>query len=414
MLAMKRKLNRLALSGILVAGLAATGIAAADNDVPGVTKNQILVGTLGPQTGPAAAYDGVRKGIATYFHYVNENGGVDGRKLKLIAYDDQYQPAKTVRLARRLVDEDHVFATLGDIGSPTNAAVKGYMEKKGVPMIMLCSAASQFFNPPIPNYMGSCIASYDFEGRMMVHYAIDKLHDKRIAIAYDNDDYGSPINDAADKALKNYKDAKLVATVNFQANDSDFSAQAQKLSDAKPDAILVFSTPSPAAHLKQALYNIGVNSGNVDYITTQEGGNDHVLFDLAGKNIWDGSYSMAAVPEPDTDSKAMKLFLSQFQKQFPNTPATGSPELGWASAQVFVEALKRTHPLTRENFLKSFYTFNNWKGSLYASIGFTKENHHGVNTMFFTKAENGKIVPVSGLISIDPSTGHFTEEPMSH
>ena len=409
MSAIQRKLYRALMSGILLVGICATAQAA--DSVPGVSKHQILVGNLGPQTGPAAPYDAVRKGIVAYFDYVNAHGGVHGRKLKVIGYDDQYQPAKTVRLARRLVEEDNVFAMIGNIGSPTNAAVKGYMEKQGMPMIMICTAAGQFFEPPIPNYMGSCMASYTFEAQTMVHYVVDSLHDKRIAIAYQNDDYGTPMKDAAVKALNNYSNAKLVETVNFQAGDADLSAQAQKLSDAKPDAILVFAISSPGAHLKQALYNIGVNSGNTDYMITQEGGNDSSIFNLAGKSIWDGSYSLADAPEPDSDNKAVKLYISQFHKAFPNEAASGSSESGWASAQVFVEALKRTKTLTRENFLNSFYTFNDWKGSLFTSVTFTKDNHHGVTKMFATRAEKGRIVPVSGLMSINPATGRFEEEP---
>ncbi len=133
----RRNAYRVLLSLFLVAGFVGANAAQAAQDVPGVSKNEIRVGTLGPQTGPAAAYDGVRKGIQTYFDYVNEHGGVDGRQLKLFAYDDQYQPAKTVRAMHRLVEQDHIFATLGDIGSPTNAAVEGYVKKHHLPMIML-------------------------------------------------------------------------------------------------------------------------------------------------------------------------------------------------------------------------------------------------------------------------------------
>ncbi len=406
-----RRVQQLFIAGTLLAGFMGANAALAADKVPGVSSTEIRVGTLGPQTGPAAAYDGVRKGIITYFRYINDQGGVDGRKLKLFAYDDQYQPSKTVQLAKRLVEQDDVFAMLGNIGSPTTGAIKKYIEKKGVPIIMLCSAADEFFSPPIPEIMGSCIASYTLEGKVMVDYAVKKLGAKRIAFAYSNDDYGTPINKEATKWIKNYKNAELVATVNFQMADSDLSSQAQKLRQAKPDAILVFSQPAPAAHLKKALYQIGINSGNTKYLTTQEGGNDQTLFDLAGKAVWDGSYSIAEMPTPDSaaDDPAMQLFLKEFKKDFPDTPPTGAPQLGWASGQVFVAALKKTKDLTRENFLNTFYSFQNWKGSLYSGLTFTKENQHGVTTFVITQAKDGKIVPISGLISSD-GHGGFTEQ----
>lgn len=409
MFGIRKRAYQLIVASVFLAGFIGINTAQAADKVPGVTDNEIRVGNLDPHTGPAAVYDGIRKGVLSYFNYVNDQGGVKGRKLKLIAYDDQYQPAKTVRLMKRLVEEDNVFATVGDVGTPTNTAIKNFVVKKGLPMIMLCSAATRFFQPPIANFMGACIASYAFEGDLMLNYAVKKLGAKRIAIAYSNDDYGTPINESATKAMKNYPDAKIVARVNYQVGDSDFSAQAQKLRQAKPDAILVFSQPSPTAHLKKALYDIGVTSKNTDYLTTQEGGNDTVVWDLAGKDAWQGSYSMAMMPGAYVDTKPMKLFVREFKKNFPDTSPSGSPQVGWAAAQVFVEALKRTKDLTRENFLKSFYTFNNWQGSLYAGVTFTPKNHYGVTSLIITRAKDGKMLPVSGGISKDPDTGKFVE-----
>lgn len=409
MFSISGRLIRLVTYSMALTAFFGLNTAEASSPVPGVTDHQILVGTLGPQTGPVAAYDGVRKGIQAYFDYVNHNGGVKGRQLKLIAYDDQYQPGKTVALIRRLVEEDQVFALLGNIGTPTTSAVEKYIEKKGIPLVMLASGASKFFNPPIANFMGSCVASYSLEARVMVNYAIKKLGDKNLAIAYSNDDYGVPVSRAAVEAIKTYHGVKVVQQVKFQVGDSDLSSQAQKIGQAKPDAILVFAQPSPTAHLKKALYAIGISSKNTDFMTTQEGGHEPKLFELAGKEVWNGSYSMAALPGIDSSSKGMALFVQQFHKQFPDDSPAGQPQLGWGSAQVFVEALRRTKVLTRKNFLKSFYTFHNWEGSICAGISFSEGNHSGVNTLFITQAIDGKTVPISGLISADPDSGKIIE-----
>lgn len=410
MFGIRKRTYQFIAAGVLLTGFIGIGTAQAADDVPGVTDTEVRVGNLDPHTGPAAVYDGIRKGIQSYFNYVNEKGGVNGRKLKLFAYDDQYQPAKTVRLTKRLVEEDHIFATLGNVGTPTTTAVKDYVVKKGVPMIMLCSAATRFFQPPIANFMGACIASYTLEGELMLNYAVKKLGAKRIAIAYSNDDYGTPINESTTEAMKDYPNAEIVARVNYQIGDSDFSVQAQKLRQAKPDAILVFSQPSPTAHLKRALYQIGVTSENTDYLTTQEGGNDTVAWDLAGKDAWAGSYSLATMPGAFVDTKPMKLFVSEFKKNFPDTSPSGSPQMGWAAGQVFVEGLKRTKDLTRENFLKSFYTFDNWQGSLYAGVTFNEHNHYGLTSLLVTRAKDGKMIPITGGISKDPKTGKFVEK----
>ncbi len=402
--------RRLLMAGALLAVLFSISTVTAAEAVPGVTDTEIRIGNLGPQTGPAGIYDDVRKGIQAYFDYTNDQGGVHGRKLIMIAYDDQYQPAKTVRLTRRLVEQDRVFAMVGNIGSASISAVKNYLIKHNVPMVMICSAASEFFDPPISNFMGSCTPSYALQGKLILDYAVTQLGSKRIAIAYQNDDYGTPISKAISNAIKNYPGVEIVAKVNFQSADTDLSAQAQKLQQAKPDAILVPAIMAPSTHLKKALYRIGVNSANTAYITTQEVGHNPKLFELAGKGVWEGTYTPASLAVNDSGSDEMKLFAAQLKKSFPKVPsASSTSQTGWAIGQVFVEALKRTKVLTRDNFLNSFYGFDNWTGSLYSGVTFTPDNHRGISALFMSRAKDGGFIPVSGLFSLESETGKFIE-----
>ncbi|PWA12784.1 hypothetical protein DCC39_03815 [Pueribacillus theae] len=374
----------------------------------GVTDEEILIGHLGPQTGPTAIYDLVRKGIETHFEYVNENGGVNGRKLKLIAYDDQYQPAKTVQLAKKLVDEDKVFAVLGNICTPCNTAAKDYYVQKGVPMVLVNSGAKEFVDPPIDSYMGSAVFNYQAEAKIFLDYAVTKLGAKKIALAYQNDDFGKEFFESAKEAIGNYPDAEIVTEVTFLATDTDFSSQAKKLENANPDAVLNFATPNPAANLKKAMHKIGLDQP--DYIVSTVGANDTNLFELAGKEVWEGTYSggIFPMPETSTNDEDVKLFVERFSKNYPNDPATSFSENGWAVAQVLVEAIKRTEgDLTWENFLNAFYTFDNWDGSLYAGVTFSEDNHYGLTSMFMTEAKDGKIVPITEPITIDPSSGEI-------
>ncbi len=387
------------------------GQGAAETDEPelaqGVTEDQILVGHLGPQTGPVAIYDGIRKGIDSYFSYVNEQGGVNGRMLELVAYDDQYQPAKTVQLARRLVEEDQVFAMLANVCTPCNTAAKDYYIEQGIPIIMLGSGSSQFVNPPIPNYMGSSIVNYEFEARVLADYAANTLGAERIAIAFQNDDYGSPLAERAAQEIEGFENAQVVQQVNFQAGDADLSAQAQRLKQANPDAILVFSVPAPAAQLKKALYGIGLREPA--FIVSSVGGNAKQLFDLAGADVWEGTYSSAVYPMPgQSDDEDIALYSEQFSEDYPNMALADWGQAGWAAAEVFVEALERTDVLTWENFLNSFYTFDNWEGSIYTGVTFSEDNHYGLTSLFITEAQDGNIVPISEPITFDPATGEIT------
>lgn len=377
----------------------------------GVTDQQILVGHLGPQTGAGAVYDSIRKGIDAYFNYVNENGGINGRNLKQIAYDDEYMPGKTVNLAKKLVEEDKVFAILGNGCTSCNAATKDYYVKTGIPIVMLNTGAKEFVDPPIANYFGSGFVNYRYEAKVFVDYAIKELGAKKIAIAYQNDDFGKEGFIGAKKQLENY-DAEVVQEVNFQNNDVDFSAQAQKLKEANPDVILNFALSSPAANLKKAMYKIGFK--DMPYIVSGVGGNDLNLFDMAGNEVWDGTITGATFPMPNqSNDESMQLYKKQMNKYFPDTPLAGFGQVGWAEAEVFVEALKRTEgDLTWENFLKSFNTFDNWKGSMYEGVTFNKDNHYGVTSLLIVQAKNGEIVPISDSITFDPTTGkiNFTEK----
>lgn len=402
----KRVTYCLIYSALFICALVGASAHAADV-AQGVTDDEILVGHLGPQTGPVATYDGIRKGIESYFRYVNDQGGVHGRKLTLVAYDDQYQPGKTVQLAKRLVGQDKVFALLGNVGTPSNTAAKQIYRSLGIPVVMLSSGSSQFVDPPISNYRGASMVNYEFEARVLLDYAVRTLDAERIAIAYQNDDYGSPLAEIAKEGLKSYEGADLVEEVNFQSSDSDLSGQAQRIRESKPDTILVFSAPATAAQLKKALYNIGFTEP--DFIVSSIGGNSETLFDLAGKDVWEGTLSSAVFPMPELASdESIDLYVREFGKDYPDMPLADWGQTGWAAAEVFVEALERTEELTWENFLNAFYSFDNWDGSMYAGVTFAENNHYGLTSLFITEAQDSKIVPISAPITFDPATGDIS------
>lgn len=373
----------------------------------GITENEILIGHLGPQTGPVATYDKIRMGIQSYFNYVNENGGVHGRQLRLIAYDDQYQPSRTVQLTRRLVEQDKVFAMLSNVCTPCNAASRPYVERVGIPMVMSSTGASQFVDPPIRNYIGSSIANYVFEARVLATYAVDQLDAKRIAIAFQNDDYGSPLAAAAKATLDAMNGVEVVGSFNFQASDADLSTQAQRIRQSNPDAVLVFSVPAPAAQLKRALRNIGVTEPH--YIVSSVGGDSETLFDMAGQETWQGTISSAVLVKPGVvQNEAIDRYVEQFGKDYPRENVADWGQTGWAAAEVLVEALRRTENLNWDDFLATFYTFDNWTGGMYAGVTFAEGNHYGLTSMFMTEARDGKIVPTSKPIVFDPVSGEIT------
>ncbi|WP_077213278.1 ABC transporter substrate-binding protein [Bacillus dakarensis] len=361
----------------------------------GVTDDEIKVGLSAPQTGPLAVYDAFRKGMDSYFKYVNENGGVHGRELKLIAYDDQYQPAKAVPFARRLAEDDKVFLVAGNMGTAALQATRDIFIDNGVPMLMSGSGISDFIKPPVKGWYGSSMINYEVEAQIMLDYAINNLGAKKIAVAYQNDDFGKTPLNALKEALKKYPDVELVAEVTYLPQDTEFSSQAQKIDQANPDTLFNFGVMAPAVNLKKALYKIGRD--DLNYIVCSVAGGDTNAFELAGEGVWDGTYSGGVMASIDDDSnEKIKLFKERFKKEYGSDPITGFAQSGWAVAQVVVEALDRTgEDLTWDKFNEAIYTFDNWEDSMYTSISFSENNHYGITKMFMTKAEDGKLVQVT-------------------
>lgn len=373
----------------------------------GVTDTEILIGHNGPQTGPAALYDQVRMGVQSYFNYINEQGGVHGRKLRLIAYDNQYQPSRAVQLTRRLVEQDKVFAMIADVCTPCLVATRNYVERAGIPMVMTSSGSPQLVDPPIKNYLGSSVANYVVEARVLVKYAVEQLGVKRIAIAYQNDDYGTPLGEAAKEAAEQAPGVEVVGSFNFQAADVDLSIQAQRIRQANPDAVIVFSVPGPAAQLKRALANIGATEHH--YIVSSVAGDSETQFDMAGAEIWSGTLSSAVIAKPGVvENEAIERYINQYSKDYPRERVADWGQTGWAAAEVLVEALRRTEILNWENFLESFYTFDNWTEGMYAGVSFSEGNHYGLTSIFMTEARDGKVIPISHPIVFDPITGEIT------
>lgn len=381
-----------------------------DVEVQGVTDDEIKIGHLGPQTGPAAIYDLARKGLESYFNYVNDNGGVNGRKITFIPYDDQYQPSQAVQLAQKLVEEDKVFAMVGNVSTSNIAAYKDYLIENQIPLTMMSVGAMDFFEPPIDHFLGSGIMNYRLEALVYLDYAVNELGTERIAIAYQDDDFGKEGHIAVNEAIDNYPGVEIVDEVTFLASDTEFSSQAQKISAADVDTVLYFGSPNPAANLKKAMYRIGLT--DVKFIASSVAANDKNLFALAGPEVWEGTISSAIFENAENVGEGDELvdqFVEQFSKDFPDDPIAGFAQYGWAEAQVLVEAIKRAGDnLTPDTLREAFYTFDEWDGSMYEGITLSEDNHFAITSMFMTEAKDGEIVAISGTISVDPKTGEIT------
>lgn len=367
----------------------------------GVTDKEILVGHSGPQTGPVAEYDKVRKGLQAYFNYVNDNGGVNGRKIKLISYDDQYQPAKALQGTQRLIEEDKVFSIIYPIGTANIAASLQLLQSSGIPVTGLGTGADKFVNPPIKNVFGGTF-NYVVEAKVFLDYAVNKLNAKTIAIAYQNDDFGKQGLGAIKDNIGKYKGVSIVKEVPFLATDKEFSSQAQQLKNAKADVIIMNSTPAPAAALRKEMHKIG--ESDIPFIVTTTAGADKNQFNLAGPDAWEGTISSVQyVNYEESDDPAVKNYVEQVTKDFGKETLGSLSQGAWATGMVYVEGLKRAgDDLTWENFIKQMETFENWDGTFYPGVTYTPEHRYGNTSLFLIQAKNGKLEPITKEIHFDP------------
>jgi branched-chain amino acid transport system substrate-binding protein len=369
--------------------------AESQKSVQGVTDTTIKMGTWGALTGPAAAYSTVITGIDAYLRFVNESeGGVHGRKLELAAHNDEYLPSKTVAAAKKLVEEDKVFAIVGGLGTPTNAAVMPYLTDIGIPVVAPATGSSMFASEIKKNYF-ALQTNYVVEGKIFAKYAKEELNAQKVGIFYQNDDFGKEGYGGAKEIIEKLG-MELVESVTYNPTDVDYSTAALKMKEANPDVIMGFSTPKASASFMKELDKLGFTSAKriVSHVNASS-----TLFDLAGSS-WEGVITSSWLPILDEEDPQFKDYYATMKKHFPNADYHSSFGLaGWAYAEVAVEGLRRAgKDLTWDSYIKAMETFDNWNDGFAYNISYRPDMRQGQNALALVKAENGKYIKISDYI----------------
>jgi branched-chain amino acid transport system substrate-binding protein len=228
-----------ALCALAVASVASAGGAA----TPGVTSTQILIGGTTPLSGPASAYGSVATGAEAYFKYVNDHGGVNGRKIKYTYADDGYDPSQTIQKTRDLVQNDKVFAIYNTLGTATNLAIRSYLNQLKVPQLLVASGASTWGKdykkyPWTIGYQPSYFAEATIYGR----YVAKVKPKARIGVLYQNDDYGKELVSGLERGL-GAKKKLIVSKQGYDATDPDVKSQVARLKSKRADTLMIFATP---------------------------------------------------------------------------------------------------------------------------------------------------------------------------
>src|SRR5258707_1985769 len=214
---------------------------------PGATDTEIKIGQTVPFSGPASAYATIGKAQAAYFNMINEQGGVNGRKINLIQYDDTYSPPKAVEQGRKFVESDEVLLTFQLIGTPSNAAVQKYLNAKKVPQLFAATGASRFTDPKNFPWTMGFNPNYQSEGRIYAEYIMKNYPDAKLGIIYQDDDLGRDYLTGLKEGLGDKAKAMIVAETSYELTDPTIDSQIVKLKSVGADLVYDASTPKFAA-----------------------------------------------------------------------------------------------------------------------------------------------------------------------
>ncbi|GAB3648186.1 ABC transporter substrate-binding protein [Ramlibacter alkalitolerans] len=322
---------------------------------PGASDTEIKIGNTIPYSGPASAYGIIGRVEAAYFKMLNEQGGIGGRKINYISLDDGYSPPKAVEMIRRLVEQDEVLFTMSTLGTPSNSAIHKYMNQKKVPHLFLATGASKWNDPKNFPWTMGFNPNYESEGRL---YGQDILRNRptaKVAVLYQNDDYGKDYLKGFMEGLGEKGKGLVVKSVSYEVTDPTVDSQIVTLQSSGADTFFNITTPKFAAQAIRKVADIGWKP--VHYLNQVSSSVGSVL-KPAGLDKSVGLISMQYIKDPTeprwASDAAMKDYFAFMKKYLPNEdPADGSATYAMAVSQLTVQLLKQCgNNLTRENVMK--------------------------------------------------------------
>ena len=349
------KASRSLLICLAAAALALPGFAAAQKKYdPGASDTEIKIGQTMPYSGPASAYGTVGRAEAAYFQMINEQGGVNGRRLALISLDDGYSPPRTVEQIRRLVEEDGVLFIFQSLGTPTNTAIQKYLNARKVPQLFVATGATKWGDPQNFPWTMGWQPSYQSEGRIYAKYVLQHRPNAKIGVLYQNDDYGKDYVKGLKDGLGS-RASLIVKEVSYEVTDPSVDSQIVTLQASGVDTFYLVATPKFAAQAIRKSYDIGWRPlGLLNNVSTSVA----AVLEPAGLEKSVGLITALYVKGP-TDpkwqkDKSFRDWVEWMKKYYPQGDLTDTYNvLGYSVGQTLVQVLKQCgDDLTRENVMR--------------------------------------------------------------
>jgi branched-chain amino acid transport system substrate-binding protein len=335
--------------------LIAADAAAAQKYDAGATDAEIKVGNIMPYSGPASSYGVIGKTIAAYFRKINEEGGINGRKITFISYDDSYSPPKAVEQARKLVESDEVLLIFSPLGTPSNSAIHRYMNSKKVPHLFVASGASKWANPKNFPWTMGWQPNYYSEGQIYAAYLLREKPQGKIGVLYQNDDYGKDILKGLRDGLGNKASTMLAAEEAYEVTEPTIDSRAVKLRSSGADVFVNIATPKFAA---QAIKKNAEMGWKPLHILNNVSASLASVIKPAGfenaQGIVSATYIKDVTDPRWQDDAGIKAFDAFMTKYYPEGNRADFLLLaGYSAAETLVHVLRQSgDDLTRENVMK--------------------------------------------------------------
>jgi branched-chain amino acid transport system substrate-binding protein len=376
---LKKNLN---LIGLLMVVVFLTAAPASAQKVRGVTDTEILVGQTGPQTGPAAAWGSVARGSGLFFKGLNDEGGINGRKIKYFLRDDSYQPAKTKAIANEFVDQIGIFSVVGCVGVGPGMAVRDYYTENKVLMVSFGISGVTNWIQPFNKYIFPMYPLYIDEAYALTQYFFEKMKITKVAMFYQNDDYGKQGLQGVERYEKE-KGLKLAVTVSAEVTDRDLSSHALKLKNSGAEAVVMWAMPTHGALLLAECAKIGYKPQWGTSSTLSDG----ALMLQITKGLWAGMIHTFFGELPDSNHPQMVKYRAWHKKYEPEERWGVFYWAGMAFAEPLAEGLKRAGKnVTPESFIKAMETLKDWRGTG-APTTFTPTDHQGAKHVYLVQVQ---------------------------
>ncbi len=342
------------LAAALALGLVASPALAQKKYDPGASDTEIKIGNIMPYSGPASAYAVIGKTEAAYFAKVNAEGGINGRKITFLSYDDGYSPPKAVEQARRLVENDQVLLIFQSLGTPSNSAIHAYMNEKHVPQLFPATGATKWSDPKNFPWTMGWQPNYQSEGHIYAKYLLDHHPGDKIAVLYQNDDYGKDVLKGVMDGLGDKAKSMVVAQESYEVTDPTVDPQILQLAASKATVFIDIATPKFAAQAIKKVAEIGWKPLHVlNNVAASVG----AVLKPAGLDNAKGVLSTTYFKDPTdptwANDKDFKDWIAFMDKYYPDGDKTNAfPVYGYIVSELMVQVLKQCgDDLTRANVM---------------------------------------------------------------